>query len=41
MPIEGTETKGSLFIRFDVQFPSQFQLETKQRVLAALQANEE
>ena len=41
MPIEGTNQKGDMFIKFDIQFPSQFKLETKQRVIAALETNEE
>ena len=41
MPVEGTDQKGNLYMTFDIQFPTQFQLETKQRVIAALQANEE
>ena len=41
MPIEGTTEKGDLFLTFDIEFPSQFQLETKQRLISALQQNEE
>ena len=41
MPIEGTEQKGNLYLRFDLQFPSQLCLETKQRMIAALSTNEE
>ena len=36
MPVEGTTQKGNLYMTFDIQFPTQFQLETKQRVIAAL-----
>jgi DnaJ-class molecular chaperone len=36
MPVEKSETRGNLYLRFDIQFPSAFQLETKQRVIAAL-----
>ena len=36
MPVEGTDQKGNLYMTFDIQFPTQFQLETKQRVMAAL-----
>ena len=41
MPVENTATKGNLFMTFDIQFPTQFQLETKQRVIEALKSNEE
>lgn len=41
MPVEKTETRGNLYLRFAIQFPSSFQLETKQRVTAALMRNEE
>ena len=41
MPIEGTNEKGDLFLTFDVEFPSQFSLQTKSRIIGALQANEE
>ena len=42
MPVEGTtDQRGNLYMRFDIQFPTQFQLETKQRVIAALLANEQ
>ena len=41
MPIEGTSDRGSLYLTFDVQFPTQFKLETKQRMISALQSNME
>ena len=41
MPIENTDMKGNLIMVFDIEFPNQFQLETKQRMIAALQANAE
>ena len=41
MPIENTDLKGNLIMVFDIEFPTQFQLETKQRMIAALQANAE
>lgn len=41
MPIEGTREKGNLYLTFDIEFPTQFKLETKQRVMGALQRNEE
>ena len=41
MPIEGSSERGNLYMKFDIQFPSQFQLETKQRMISALQSNEE
>lgn len=40
MPVEGTDQKGNLYITFDIQFPTQLQLQTKQRICAALQAND-
>ena len=39
MPIENSSEKGNLYMTFDIEFPNQFQLETKQRMIAALQAN--
>ena len=39
--IENTDMKGNLIMVFDIEFPNQFQLETKQRMIAALQANAE
>ena len=41
MPVEGTDQKGKLYMTFDIQFPTQLQLESKQRVIAALQTNEQ
>ena len=41
MPIEGSTERGNLYMKFDIQFPTQFQLETKQRMIDALQCNEE
>ena len=39
---DGVSTeRGNLYMKFDIQFPTQFQLETKQRMIDALQCNEE
>ena len=40
MPMEGTEQKGNLYLTFDIEFPTQFQLATKQTIISALQASE-
>ena len=41
MPVEGSDTRGNLYLTFAIEFPTQFALETKQRMLAALERNEE
>lgn len=41
MPIEGSDDKGDLFLTFEIEFPAQFQLATKQCLINALQRNEE
>lgn len=33
--------KGDLYVKFDIHFPEKFTLETKNKLLAALAANEE
>lgn len=41
MPVEGSEEKGSLYLTFDIEFPSRMQQATKQCLITALQQNEE
>lgn len=41
MPVEGSDVKGNLYLTFDVVFPTQFDLACKQRMLAALERNQE
>ena len=41
MPIEGLYEKGDLYLTFEVEFPTQFQLSTKQRLIGALERNEQ
>jgi len=39
MPIEGSDEKGNLYLTFDIEFPSQFKIGTKQCMISALQRN--
>ena len=41
MPVEGSRERGNLYLTFDIEFPTQFKLETKQCMIAALERNAE
>ena len=41
MPIENSREKGNLYLTFEIEFPKQFQLESKQRMIGALERNAE